>query len=251
MRIIAFSKKNIKELLRDPLSYIFCLGVPVVMLILMSILNKTVPPNMNLFNIDYLCPGIVIFSFSFIMLFTALCVAKDRETSLLLRLYASPMKPMEYILGYTMPVVILALFQSILTFIVSFIIACITGVTFSILNSFLTIIILLPCSIVFIGLGILFGSLFNTRTAPGMASIIITVCGMLGGIWMDIDMIGGIFAKLCKILPFYQAVTLGRNALMGHYNHILVPFIIVIGYGAIIYIISTIIFKNQMKKDIN
>ena len=39
MKSIVFAKRTIKEILRDPLSYIFCLGFPLVMLIIMSIVD--------------------------------------------------------------------------------------------------------------------------------------------------------------------------------------------------------------------
>ena len=93
MRIKAFVERNIKELLRDPLSYLFCLGFPVVMLVLMTIINKSIPPqaNMTVFRIDNLCAGITVFGLTFLMLFATLLTSKDRTSSFLMRLYASPM----------------------------------------------------------------------------------------------------------------------------------------------------------------
>ena len=58
-RVLAFSGRNLKELLRDPLSYIFCLGFPLVMLVIMSIVNQSIPPEagMTIFNIENLAGG--------------------------------------------------------------------------------------------------------------------------------------------------------------------------------------------------
>ena len=113
MRSIIFSKRTVKEILRDPLSYIFCLGFPIVMLIIMTIVDQSIPPEaaMTIFHIPNLAPGIAFFGLSFVMLFTCLQVSKDRSTALMLRLYASPMKSLDFIAGYTLPVLVLAYWQ--------------------------------------------------------------------------------------------------------------------------------------------
>ena len=87
-RILAFSSRNIKELLRDPLSYIFCLGFPIVMLIIMTLVDQSIPPEsgMTVFHINNLCGGIAMFGQTFVMLFTAITVAKDRSGSFLVRM---------------------------------------------------------------------------------------------------------------------------------------------------------------------
>ena len=91
-KVLAFSSRNFKELLRDPLSYIFCLGFPLIMLIIMSVINESIPPeaNMTLFRIENLAGGIAVFGLSFVMLFTTLTVSKDRSGAFLVRLYATP-----------------------------------------------------------------------------------------------------------------------------------------------------------------
>ena len=55
-RVLVFSVRNFRELIRDPLSYIFCLGFPLVMLIIMTVVNKSIPPEagMTIFNIENL-----------------------------------------------------------------------------------------------------------------------------------------------------------------------------------------------------
>ncbi|MGN1109564.1 MAG: ABC transporter permease, partial [Oscillospiraceae bacterium] len=128
-RILAFSSRNIKELLRDPLSYIFCLGFPLVMLVIMSIVNQSIPAeaNMTIFNIENLSAGIAMFGLSFVMLFTCLTVSKDRSGAFLTRLYASPMRSADFIAGYMLPVLVLALIQLVISFAASLLAAVILG----------------------------------------------------------------------------------------------------------------------------
>ena len=145
MRSKTFAKRNIKEVLRDPLSYIFCLGFPIIMLIIMTFVNNSIPKeaNMKIFNIEYLAPGIAVFGLTFIMLFTCLQVSKDRASAFLIRLYASPMKSRDFIGGYMMPFFIIALAQSVITFLVAAIIGIFSGYTFNILNVVVSIITLI------------------------------------------------------------------------------------------------------------
>ena len=70
MRLTAFASRNTKEILRDPLTFCFGLGFPVVLLLLLSAINSAIPEQaqMTMFNIDKLTPGITVFGMSFISL---------------------------------------------------------------------------------------------------------------------------------------------------------------------------------------
>ncbi|MBO4359290.1 MAG: ABC transporter permease, partial [Eubacteriaceae bacterium] len=189
MKSIVFAGRVGKEIRRDPLSYIFCLGFPIVMLVIMSIVDSSIPPqaNMRVFHIENLAPGIAYFGLTFVMLFTGIQVSKDRTTALLLRLYASPMKASDYVIGYTLPVLILGLVQMSVCFAVSFVVGMIRGYVFSITSILFSMLMLIPSLLMFAGIGILFGSAVSDKAAPGLCSIIISAVGMIGGIWMDID----------------------------------------------------------------
>ena len=98
MRALVFGNRTFKEILRDPLSYIFCVGFPIVMLIVMSIVNDSIPAEsgMTVFQLKNLTPGIMVFGLGFVMLFTCIQVSKDRTTALMLRLYTSPIKTIDF-----------------------------------------------------------------------------------------------------------------------------------------------------------
>lgn len=252
MKFIYFAKRNIIELLRDPISYIFCLAFPLIMLVVMSIVNGSIPAeaNMTVFQIQNLAPGIVVFSFSFTMLFTTLQISKDRSTAFLMRLYASPMKPTSYIIGYTLPMLIIAVCQCLITYICAFVIAVIGGNSLSIAGLAVSIPLLIPSAFMFIGLGIVFGSLFNDKAAPGISSILITMVSMLGGVFMDIDGMGGVLKDVAQILPFYHNVKLPRLAISGNWEDVINSLWISLIYTVIVFVIAVLVFKSKMKKDI-
>ena len=209
-KLLNFSKRNVKEILRDPLIYVFCLGFPLVMLVLFQVINQYTEGNTPMFELNSLLPAIIMFSYTFVMLTLALLVSKDRQTFFLKRLYSSPMKSYHFILGYAFVGLAIGLGQTLVCILSGFIISLVTLVEFiSFAQILLLILSQLPILITCVFLGILFGTLFNDKTAPGICSIFISLSGMLGGCWMPIESMGG-FRTFCRFFPFYPSVYIGR-----------------------------------------
>ena len=266
MRAITFASRNIKELLRDPLSYIFCLGMPIVMLIVMTIVNASIPEapalpagvpvdeavsmTPTVFRIEKLTPGITIFGLTFIMLFACMRVSSDRSGAFLTRLYASPMKGVDYILGYIYTFGLIALAQIVITYISGDIVAAVTGKgTFNVLYMLLSLPLFIPSVLLFIGMGIIFGVLFNDKVAPGVCSAVITAAALLGGIWMDVDQMGGVWLSICDKLPFYHSVRAARLVLVGDFGELPVPLLITTAFAAVIFGLSILAFVKKMQSD--
>ncbi|MGN1136669.1 MAG: ABC transporter permease [Oscillospiraceae bacterium] len=251
MRTVVFSKRNLKELIRDPLSYIFCLGFPIVMLLIMTVVNNSIPPEagMTIFRIDNLSGGIAVFGLSFVMLFAALLLSQDRTGAFLTRLYASPMKAWEFIGGYYLPIILLSIIQLVIAFAASFIIAAVEDVSMNAARVLLALLSLIPTAVMFIGFGLLFGSVFNSNAAPGLCSIIISAAGMLGGIWMDVESIGGGLRNVCLALPFYHSVRAVRSIMAGSTDNLATDMLIIAAYTLGAVLISIIAFRKNMVKD--
>ena len=253
-KIKAFSDRNRKEILRDPLSYIFCLAFPLVMLIIMTIVDSSIPKEAaTVFHIDSLCAGVAVFGQTFIMLFTSLTVSKDRSGSFLVRMYASPMTSKDFTIGYIFPMFIISTVQSIIIYIASFIISFITDVSLNVGGMLISLIALIPSSIMFIGFGLLFGTLFNEKSAPGICSIIISLGSFLGAIWFDADSTGGVMLKICKVLPFYYCTKSARSAIKLDFGAdiFIIPIIIVIASATVIGLLASLAFKSKMKADLS
>lgn len=209
-RTFAFVKRNALEMLRDPLIYVFCLGFPVVMLLLFQVINYFIPENMAIFEAKSLVPGIMLFSFTFVMLMESILVSKDRSSAFLVRLYSSPMKTCDFVLGYALPCLAVGVVQEIVCIFFGWLMAVIFGgAYFSFGAAMLLSIAMLPTLITFIFVGILFGSVLSDKSAPGLCSALICGAGILGGCWMPLDTMGG-FETFCRCLPFYPAVYIGR-----------------------------------------
>lgn len=241
MRILNFAKRNFKEIIRDPLSIIFAIILP---LFLLFIFQQIKIPN-DTYNLENFTPGIMIFSFSFITLFSSTLIAKDRQTSLLIRLGVSPMKPIEYILGYMISFIPVILLQDILLFVL----AIILGFPFSI-NIIWTILVSVIIAILFLGIGILIGSLVSDKAASGISSIIVQLVCFTSGIYFPKELLGNTYSKICEILPFDSALVIIKGILNNNYETIKLQNIIVFCVYTVTFIIlSAIIFKRKMISD--
>jgi ABC-2 type transport system permease protein len=241
MRTINFAKRNFKELIRDPLSLVFEIVLPIFLLFIFQQFN--IPDEA--YKLSNFTPGIILFGFSFITLFTATLIAKDRESSLLIRLGISPMKPKEYILGYILSILPIIVVQDILFFIV----AILLGLEFS-FSIVIAILISIIVSLLFISLGILIGSLVSEKATGGLGSLVVQLVCFTSGMYFSKDLVGRGFSIICEILPFESCLNIIKGFLNNDLSIISLRNIIVFSiYTIIVFILSIIVFKKKMTSD--
>lgn len=242
MKMLTFASRNIKEILRDPLNLAFGLGFPLVLIFLLTAIQANVP--VSLFEILHLTPGITVFGLSFMTLFSATIIAKDRGSSLLQRLYTTPLTPLDFILGYTLPIIPIAVAQCV----VCYIAAMILGLEFTV-NILYAILFIIPVSILFIALGLLCGSVFTDKQVGGICGALLTnLSAWLSGIWFDLELVGGAFQKIANLLPFVHAVELERAVLAGNFADIFHHLWWVLGYASVSLVAAVLLFLRQMKR---
>ena len=242
MRMLTFAGRNTKEILRDPLNLAFGLGFPLVLIFLLSAIQANIP--VRLFEIQHLTPGITVFGLSFMTLFSATIIAKDRGSSLLQRLYTTPLSPTDFILGYTLPIIPIAVAQCAVCYIAAMILGL--EITVGILYA---IIFIIPVSILYIALGLLCGSIFTDKQVGGICGALLTnLSAWLSGVWFDLDLVGGAFQKIAYTLPFVHAVEMERAVLAGNFTGIFPHLWWVLGYAAAALVLAVLLFLRQMKK---
>ena len=242
MRMLTFAGRNTKEILRDPLNLAFGLGFPLVLIFLLSAIQANIP--VKLFEIQHLAPGITVFGLSFMTLFSATIIAKDRGSSLLQRLYTTPLTPPDFILGYTLPIIPIAVAQCAVCYIAAIILGL--EITAGILYAILFII---PVSVFYIALGLLCGSVFTDKQVGGICGALLTnLSAWLSGVWFDLDLVGGAFQKIAYALPFVHAVEMERAILAGNFTSIFPHLWWVLGYAAAALVLAVLLFLRQMKK---
>lgn len=242
MKMLTFSSRTAKEILRDPVNLGFGLGFPVVLILLLSAIQANLP--VSLFEIEKLAPGMTIFGLSFMTLFSATLIAKDRESALLQRLYTTPLTASDFIFGYTLPILPIALAQAVVCFITAFIL----GMEITI-NVLWAVLMIIPAAVFFIALGLLCGSVFNVKQVGGMCGALLTnLTAWLSGIWFDLDLVGGAFKKIAELLPFCHAVRVEQAVCSGRFGDIWPDLAWVIAYAAVAVIFSVMLFLRQMKR---
>lgn len=241
MKTLNFAKRTAKEILRDPLTMAFGLGFPVVLLLLLSAIQANIPVPM--FEIQTLAPGMTIFGLSFMTLFSATLVAKDRESALLQRLYATPMTGWNFILGYMLPMLPIAFAQGVCCFLVGALLGLkLTG------NILLAALFVVPISLFFIAMGLLLGSLLNQKQVGGICGALLTnLTAWFSGIWFDLELVGGTFQKIANLLPFVHGVELEQAVAAGDIVAGLPHLLWVLGYGLVATALAVFVFFRKMR----
>lgn len=240
-----FAVRNTKEILRDLQSIIFGVGFPLVLLFLLSIINRSIPAEaeMQLFHLPTLLPGIMVFGLSFLALFSATLISKDRTTSFIMRLYVSPLRSRDYIFGYMLPLLPMAVAQLL----VCFVVAVFMGLPFS-ANGFLCILVCLPMAVIYIALGMICGCLFSEKAVGGVCGALLTnLSAWLSGTWFSLDLVGGAFKKIAYYLPFANGVDAGRSALAGDYGAIMKNLWVTLSWAAGLLLIGVLVFSAKRK----
>jgi ABC-2 type transport system permease protein len=242
MRVLTFANRNTKEILRDPLTLIFGLGFPLILILLLSAIQANIP--VELFEIQHLTPGITVFGLAFMTLFSATIIAKDRGSSLLQRLYTTPLSPLDFILGYTLPIIPISVAQCIICYIA----AIVLGLDITV-NILYAVVFIIPVSILYIALGLLCGSVLNDKQVGGICGALLTnLSAWLSGVWFDLDLVGGAFKKIAYALPFAHAVEMERAILAGDFSGFFPHIWWVLGYTAVLLVLAVLMFLRQMKK---
>ncbi len=242
MKMMHFAKRCAREILRDPVNLGFGLGFPVILLLLLSAIQANIP--VSLFEIDTLTPGISVFGLSFMALFSATLVAKDRESAFLQRLYTTPLTGFDFIMGYMLPLLPIAIGQTVICYVV----AIPLGLTVSV-NILYSILGVIPMAVFNIALGLLCGSLLGVKQVGGICGALLTnISAYLSGVWFDLKLVGGAFEKIAKALPFLHAAEMEKALFAGDFNLAGEHFLPVFLYSATVTVAAVLCFLGQMKK---
>jgi len=242
MSMLPFAKRCGKEILRDPINLCFGLGFPLVLLFLLSALQANIP--VPLFEISTLTPGITVFGLSFMTLFSATLVARDRESAFLQRLYTTPLTASAFILGYLLPLLPIALGQTVICYLAALLLGLTAGV-----NILYAVVGSLPMAVFHISLGLLCGSLLGVKQVGGLCGALLTnLSAWLAGVWFDLTLVGGLFEKIAHALPFFHAVELEKALLSGRFQEALIHIAPVLLYSGGITVAAVLCFLRQMKR---
>ena len=239
----AFASRNFREIVRDPLTLLFGAGLPVVLILFITLLQRSMPSGTNpAFEIGRFAPAMAVFSFSFVALFSGLLVAGDRKSAFLMRLFASPLTARDFIFGYVLPLLPISLAQTV----ICYIFAVFMGLKLSGWLLF-SLVLMIPTALMYTFFGLLFGSLLSDKQLGGVFSIFVNVTTWFSGTWFDTGLIGGAFKTISDLLPFSHAVEMARAAVAGDPAGIFPHLWWVLGYTVAAGVASVLAFRGKMK----
>ncbi len=242
MRMMTFAKRCAKEILRDPINLGFGLGFPMILLLLLSAIQANIP--VSLFEINTLTPGITVFGLSFMTLFSATLIAKDRESALLQRLYTTPLTGLDFIIGYMLPILPIAIGQTV----ICYLFAIPLGLEVRV-NIIYAVIGIIPMAVFNIALGLLCGSIFGVKQVGGICGALLTnLSAWFSGIWFDLNLVGGTFKKIANALPFVHAVELEKALFNENFESASPHILPIVLYSVLITVVAVFCFLRQMKK---
>ena len=177
-------------------------------------------------------------------LFSATLIAKDRESAFLQRLYTTPLAGFDFIIGYMLPILPIAIGQTV----ICYLFAIPLGLNFSV-NVIHAVIGIIPMAIFNIALGLLCGSIFGVKQVGGICGALLTnLSAWLSGVWFDLELVGGFFEKLANALPFVHAAEMEKALFHGNFELALSHVLPILIYSVLVTGIAVLCFLGQMKK---
>ena len=242
MKLMTFAKRCAKEIMRDPINLGFGLGFPLMLLLLLSAIQANIP--VSLFEIDTLTPGITVFSLAFMTLFSATLIAKDRDSALLQRLYTTPLTGIDFVIGYMLPLLPMAMGQAVMCYLIAIPLGLTVGI-----HVLYAVIGIVPMAIFNISLGLLCGSILGVKQVGGICGALLTnLSAWLSGVWFDLKLVGGIFEKVANALPFVHAAEMEKALFNGNFELAATHILPIMLYSVLITAVAVLCFFAQMKK---
>ena len=242
MKSIYFAQRNLKELARDPLSLVLGVLLPVFFIFLFSTISKNAP--IDVFQPVNIVPGITIFGFTFITMFLGLLIARDKSSSFLTRLFISPLKPRDFIIGYSIPLLPFSLIIGIVCLVIGIAVGVPTSMTLV-----YTLVSFIPYILFSVFIGIFLGVICNETQLMAIGNIYIIASALLGGTWMDLNILGENIKKITEVLPFSHAIEASRIVLAGSQDNIWIHLLIVSIYAVLFFLLAVYFFNRKMKSD--
>lgn len=201
MRSTELAKRNFKEVARDPLSLGIAVGLPLLLLLTLQALGGDEAPFLSP---TLLTPGIILFGFVMVMFSSAMILSRDRETSLLARLLTAPLRSSDFVSGYSLPYLLVAIVQATVLLVVGALLGL--GVEGSFV---LVALVFILMAVFYVALGMILGAVLTVAQTSGAYAVVLLLT-IFGGAWFDLEEIGGVFLTMGDVLPFKHALDATR-----------------------------------------
>lgn len=194
---------------------------------------------------DFIGPGIIVFGILIIIPTAARTMVLDKEKGMLARLLTTPTRPIDFILGYSVGLVLIAAAQIIIIMVATWLFGLnMTG------NPFLAFFVFLLTSMCCIGIGMVVASLTKTENqAEPLCWLFAMPLAALSGCWFSIELMPSYLRTFANVFPFAHTVEASRAILIRGVGleAISYDFFFLVGWAMAIFVIGVILFRRSMR----
>jgi ABC-2 type transport system permease protein len=195
--------------------------------------------------IDFIAPGIIIFGLLIMIPTSARIMVHDKEKGFLARLLTTPLRPWEFLLGYSLCLVVIAIAQIIIFMVFGHWLGMnIVG------NIWLAFLIFFLTGLCSIGIGMVVASLARTENqAEPLCWLISMPLAMLSGSWFSIEMMPTYLRQVANLFPYAHAIDAARRVLSRGIGLEAVSsdLLFLAVWAVAIFIIGTFFFRRTMR----
>jgi len=196
-------------------------------------------------EIDFIAPGIIIFGLLILIPTSARIIVHDKEKGFLSRLLTTPLRPVEFISGYSLCLVVIAIAQIIIFILVGWLLGM--DIVGSIGLAFLIFLLTAVCSI---GIGMVVASLSKSENqAEPLCWIFAMPLAMLSGCWFSVEMLPSYLRAVAYAFPFAHAIDASKAVITRGVGLEAVSsdVLFLAGWAVVIFAIGVILFRRSMR----
>jgi ABC-2 type transport system permease protein len=192
--------------------------------------------------VNFYFPGIAVYGLMILISTAAGIIAGDRERGFLIRLFTTPAKPWDFILGYSLPFIPVLIFSTLIYLGVGMALGL--TVVGNLGHAFLIFFLIGLCSV---GIGMIVGSLVKSESQTGISWIFIVPVAMISGAWFTVDRMPSAIRSIAGALPFIHAIDASRAVLNGSpFSAIVLDIYWLVGWTVVLFATGIMLFRRTM-----
>jgi ABC-2 type transport system permease protein len=192
--------------------------------------------------VNFYFPGIAVYGLMILIATVAEIIAGDREKGFLSRMFTTPARPSDFILGYSLPFIPVLIVSAFIYLGVGM------GLGLTIVgnlgHAFLIFFLVGLCAI---GIGMIVGSLIKSESQAGISWLFIVPMAMISGAWFTVDRMPSVLKSIAGVLPFIHAIDASRAVLNGApFSAIIIDLYWLAGWAVVLFAAGIALFRRTM-----
>jgi len=192
--------------------------------------------------VNFYFPGIAVFGLMILISTAAEIIAGDREKGFLSRMFTTPAKPWDFILGYALPFIPVLIVSTLIYLGVGMALGL--TVVGNLGHAFLIFFLIGLCSI---GIGMIVGSLVKSESQAGVSWLFVVPIAMISGAWFTVEFMPSALRSVAGALPFIHAIDASRAIINGSsFSAIILDLYWIAGWAVVLFATGIVLFRRTM-----